>query len=61
MEWIPFLFFLTGSTGFSGLFLFFITFQKKVMKLNPALRREKQITNFINKNFSLGFEFCCWF
>jgi len=23
-------------TGFTGLFLFFITFQKKVMKLNPA-------------------------
>jgi len=34
-------FFWTGSTGFSGLFLFFITFQKKVMKPNPALRREK--------------------
>jgi hypothetical protein len=30
-----------GLTEFTGLFLFFITFRKKVMKLNPALRREK--------------------
>jgi len=30
------LIFLQDLQDYSGLFLFFITFQKKVMKLNPA-------------------------
>ncbi len=37
MDFYLILFFLTGFTGLTG-FLFFATFQKKVAKLNPALR-----------------------
>jgi len=48
------LIFWTGSTG---LFLFFITFQKKVMKPNPALRREKNKQLTLSKKLVLLF-FC---